>query len=464
VTAGVAAAADTIAAIATAPGEAGIAIVRLSGSRSLAIADLLFRGPGAPPSARPGGSFVRGHAGPAGRPAAHAEVDEVILLIYRAPHSYTREDVAEFQGHGGRACARRILRCALEAGARPAEPGEFTRRAFLNGRIDLLQAEAVADLVRARTDRAAAAAMEQLSGFLSQAMGELYNELLAAAADLEATLDFGEGDLPGSVLDGLDARLARARQGLERMLATWGEGRLLREGALVVIAGRPNVGKSTLLNRLLGVERAIVADTPGTTRDTIEEELVLDGVTVRLVDTAGLRDTVCAIEREGVARARDYVRRAHLLVYIIDASQPLEDEDRRLMAGMDPAASLILLNKTDLGCRVPPEEFPGMRVIETCLAGSGGGGPARDAIAEMLGTQSAAAPHAVISERHRNNLQCALNELNEATRRLAADRDEGSVLAASHLRRALDLLDQITGRTYTDELINTIFSKFCVGK
>jgi len=289
---------DTIAAIATAPGEGAIAIVRLTGPASHAIADHIFKGKGAPPSRRPGQSFLHGSI-----ISTNGMADEVILLIYRAPHSYTREDAIEIQGHGGFAAAKRILRAVLEAGARMAEPGEFTKRAFLSGRIDLLQAEAVLDLIRARSDRAADAALEQLTGSLSKDFDELYDHTLALAANLEATLDFSEDELPESVMLDVITRRHDVESEFKSLLDSWDEGHLLREGALVVISGKPNVGKSTLLNALVGKDRAIVNPMAGTTRDTIEEQLVISGFMVRIIDTAGLRESPCEIEKEGVSRA-----------------------------------------------------------------------------------------------------------------------------------------------------------------
>ena len=289
-----------------------------------------------------------------------ANLDEVLLLIMRSPQSYTAEDVIELQGHGGNVAAKRILRRALDAGARMAEPGEFTKRAFINGRIDLLQAEAVLDLVHAGSDRAAAAAIEQLEGKLSCSFNEIYDSLVSVAADLEATLDFPDDELPESTMPELSRRLNDSRiLRIGNLISTWDEGHILREGALVVISGKPNVGKSTMMNTLLGRDRAIVSQIPGTTRDTIEERYVLDGIPLRLVDTAGLRETQCEIEQEGVRRARAQLQKADLHLYLVDASTPLDDDDRDHLAALKSEKCVVVLNKSDLGRVVLPDQIPG---------------------------------------------------------------------------------------------------------
>ena len=337
---------DTIAAIATPPGEGGVGIIRISGPDVWNIADSVFSAMDeVPVSSREHGTFTYGRiVGTDG-----TEIDTGLALIMRAPKSYTCEDVVEVQAHGGSVGLRRILRCILEAGARMAEPGELTRRAFLNGRIDLVQAEGIFDLIRARSDRAAAAALEQMEGRLSRQFNSVYDAFLEVAANLETTLDFVEDELPDDVFSGIAGLLDHTFENLDRLLDTWDEGRLLREGARVVILGRPNAGKSTLLNALLGFDRAIVSSTPGTTRDTIEEGFVLHGIPLRIIDTAGLRETDCEIEAEGIRRAEAHGEEAHLAIYLIDASRPLHEEDRIRLEKLVPARSVVVLNKTDLG-------------------------------------------------------------------------------------------------------------------
>ena len=455
---------DTIAAIATAPGEAGIAIVRISGPRSLDIADALFRGSGDLPSKRPAGTFVRGYIDGPHIDKAQRHLDEVILLIYRAPHSYTREDVVEIQCHGGRVCAKRILRATVEAGARLAEPGEFTCRAFLSGRIDLIQAEAVADLVRATTDRGASAAIEQLDGSLSSLLTSIYEHLLYSSGDIEASLDFSEEELPSDLLDGASERLRKTAQEIGGMLSTWDEGHLLREGALVVISGRPNAGKSTLLNCLVGRERAIVTDIPGTTRDTIEEQIVLSGIPVRLVDTAGLRDVECRVEKQGVDRALDVMQRADVNLYIVDASNPLHPDDLGHFAQLRPGKAFVLLNKTDLGVLVKPSDCSQFDTVQCCLVRQEGLDEIRAMIISKFGIDTEAPPRAVISERHRQELRSTELNVIDALSLLDGKRDDAVALAASCVHEAIEHIASLTGRRCTNDILDNIFSRFCVGK
>ena len=450
---------DTIAAPATAPGEGAIGIVRVAGPGSLSIADQIFRGKGAPPSLRPAQTFLHGTlCGPDGI------ADEVILLIYRAPHSYTREDSIEIQGHGGSTVAKRILRAVLDAGARLAEPGEFTKRAFLNGRIDLLQAEAVLDIIRARSDRAASVALEQLEGTLSRSFDQLYNDTLALAADLEATLDFSEDDLPQLVMDDIRSRFKRVESEFKGLLASWDEGHLLRDGALVVIAGQPNVGKSTLLNALLGKERAIVTPFAGTTRDTIEEQITIDGYPVRLVDTAGLRESSCAIESDGIRRAVDVASRADMVIYVVDGSRALDEEDIKQIQSLRGKPIIVAINKVDINItRTTKPLAPDWSVLYISASRGDGLDQLKRDIVGKLGVRDGSRHQAAISERHRRLLISAHKDLVEAML-LISDMIHEPALAASRLRGALLTLGEVTGRSYHDELLNSIFTRFCIRK
>ena len=450
---------DTIAAIATAPGEAGIAIIRISGAESLAVADRVFSNGGKRPSLRPPGTFMRGFV-----KCDERILDEAVLLVMRAPHSYTREDVVEIQCHGGFVSARRILQTILAAGIRLAEPGEFTKRAFLNGRIDLVQAEAVLDLIRAQSERSAAAAVEQLGGALSASFNDVYAKTLRLCADLEATLDFSEDDTPAALIP---ASIIQARQVMEQihcMLETWEEGHLLREGALVVISGRPNVGKSTLLNALLGRNRAIVSPAPGTTRDTIEETIILEGIPIRLVDTAGLRTTSCEIEQEGIRRTRNHMQKADLHLYVIDASKPLDGEDISNLKSLKAEKSIVIMNKIDLGILIQKIDMPEFINIQAQLNEGQGLIEIRKSVIEQLGLAYFGQSHAVISERHKKVMQQSYSDIKEVIKILESGRDESIILAVAHLRYAIESTGQITGKIYHEELLNSVFSRFCVGK
>ncbi len=449
---------DTIAAIATPPGEGGVGIVRISGPEVWVIADTIFTAlDKTPVSELEHGRFVYGKV----LDSKGGEIDTGLALVMRAPRSYTCEDVVEIQGHGGAVGMRRILRRALEAGARMAEPGEFTKRAFLNGRIDLVQAEGIFDLIRARSDRAASAAMEQMEGKLSNQFNAIYDAFLEVAANLETTLDFVEDELPDDVFAGIADLLDRTFRSLDELLDTWDEGRLLREGARVVILGRPNAGKSTLLNALLGFNRAIVSSTAGTTRDTIEEGFVLDGIPLRITDTAGLRETDCEIEAEGIRRAEAHGQEAHLSVYLVDASQPLHEEDRVRLDKLHPDKSIVVLNKVDQGRRIE-----GVSGVEACLIAGTGVEELKRAMADALekGADLHTPPHAVISERHRQLLVKAHSEAKQARTFLNENVEANAVLASEHLRSALEYLGQVTGRVYHEELLDNIFSRFCIGK
>ena len=540
--------AEPIAALASAPGLGGVALIRLSGEGVYAIADRLAPRLSPPPSDRPAGTFayatLRGPEGEA--------LDDAVLLFYRAPHSYTGEDTVELCVHGGAVVPQRVLDALFRLGARPAGPGEFTRRAFLNGRLDLTQAEAVADLIAAKTPRAEQAARANLHGRLSNALTPLYDDALALSADVEHLLDFDEGELPPDFADQARERLADLADRAHALLATWRQGRLLRQGALVVLAGPPNAGKSTLLNALLGADRAIVSPEPGTTRDSIEEALDLDGVPLRLVDTAGLRDAPGDIERQGVARAKDLIARADVVLCLLP---PGEDPPPDL-----PPAAILLRTKSDLlptppcgavpgvpleapcgavpgvpcdavpvePLEVPCDAVPGAPLEAPCGAksveplgvpcGTAFGVPSVSA--NTSGTQgpgtverpagpngevpsplrpfvSSWRPEAAISaladpegarktvfallrqalatqqgerdvatlatERQYAGLAQTLAALQDA--RAALDRGEpGLVPAAQRLRDAADALGQILGRVYADDLLDRLFSHFCIGK
>ena len=451
---------DTIAAIATAPGEASVSIVRISGPDALAVADCVFAGEGKP-SVSSSHSVLYGHV----RDASGTRVDEALFVNMFAPRTYTAEDVVEIQGHGGAIAAQRILRTVLEAGARLAEPGEFTKRAFLNGRIDLTQAEAVLDLIRARSDRASVAALEQLEGALSQRFNGIYEELLAEAAKLEATLDFPEDELPENVLEGIIDEIRVTAEKLAALVASWDEGHLLRDGALVVISGKPNAGKSTLLNALLGKDRAITSNVPGTTRDSIEEQVVLNGFPLRLVDTAGLRETDCSVEQEGIYRTHALVDKADLQLHLVDISQE-NDLAEALDGEENNLCKILVINKLDLLSEdKKPLNITAEHVLCSLKTGEGLGSIKQKIIEKLSeGKTIGHEPQAVISERHRELALQAEAELKTALDLLVSGEPEHLVLVASQLKLCLEFLGQVTGREYEEALLDNIFSQFCIGK
>jgi len=450
---------DTIAAIATAPGEAGIAVVRISGNKSLSIADK-FLASNKKPSQCKRPALLHGHFR-----FEDEEIDEVLVLVMPKPKSYTKEDIVEIQCHGGYLVSQRILRCLLAAGARMANPGEFTARAFLNGRLDLVQAEAVADLIHAQTERATKSAVEQLKGDLSQKLDLVYANIMDIISDLESGLDFSEEEAPPVPSVYIRNRMTVIQKEIEELISTHDEGTLLREGARVVISGKPNVGKSTLLNKLLDSERAIVSEIPGTTRDTIEERIVLDGFPIILTDTAGLRDTECQIEAEGIRRTMYQIDRANLHIYIIDASIGVTAEDKTFLEKQDPARSILVRNKVDLGTN-KTSEIVKLDCIDAILVDKQGLTEIKDMLKAKLEMHLNVRdePHSTISERHYKALTIVRCELKEADRLVREIVDGYEVLAVEHLRTAAETIGEILGKNYHQDLLDSVFSKFCIGK
>ena len=440
---------DTIAALATAPGRGGVAVVRVSGPAAFRIASAL---PGRAVDAAHAGRFFHA-AFPA--PGGTGPLDDGLVLVFAAPRSYTGEDVVELQGHGGSLAPRRVLEACLAAGARLARRGEFTERAFLNGRLDLGAAEAVLDLIDARTERAADDAAARLGGAASRALEALYAAALDVSSRLEHALDFSEEELPPDFADTLRAALGGLRAAVERKLSTAREGRILREGARVVLAGAPNAGKSSLLNALLGTRRAIVSEAAGTTRDAIEEWVEIGGWPVRLIDTAGLRAASDAVEAEGVGRATALIDAADLVLRLVPCADAVDGQS---VAG--GGTELRVWSKCD---QVPDGSAPrgGVRVS----AVTGEGLPElRTAIAARLAERAAKSAEetgADVTTRQKECLLAAQAALARADDALAGT---DWVVAANELRGAAEALGRMLGKVYSDDLLDALFSRFCVGK
>jgi tRNA modification GTPase len=438
---------DTIAAIATAPGRAGIGVVRVSGSDLEAFAERLT-GRHLTPRFATLTAF---------RDAAGSPIDRGIALFFKAPDSYTGEDVLELQGHGGPVVLRLLLQRCLELGARVAEPGGFTQRAFLNGKLDLVQAEGIIDLIDAGTAQAARSAMRSLEGEFSSAIQALSTGIVELRALVEATLDFPEEDI--DVLEHSPAaeRLQRLVTQLDAILDAARQGSLLRDGLHVVFAGRPNVGKSSLLNRLAGEELAIVTDVPGTTRDPIRQLIDLDGVPAHVIDTAGLRESTDPVERIGVERAWGEIRRADVVVLIAGAGEPVEDE---LDAHVPDATPRIrVINKIDLAAREPEVRRDGVHQTIWLSARTGAGVPLlRQALLEAAGWRAQGETVFLARERHLRALQAARTHLHSGREHLQVE------LFAEELRLAHHELGSLTGEFTADDLLGEIFQRFCIGK
>jgi tRNA modification GTPase len=453
---------DTIAAIATPLGEGGLAVIRVSGNHALGIVDKCFQ-PVGKGSTRP--AKAETHTIHYGRITRHDQtVDEVLIAVIRAPRTFTREDVVEITCHGGLLPAKAVLDTILESGARLALPGEFTKRAFLNGRIDLAQAEAVADIINSRTELALAAANEQLAGKLSQRINKLRDDLVATLAHIEAHIDFPDEDISPDTKDKLLARVEGGISFIDQLLRTADEGQVLRRGIRAAIVGRPNAGKSSLLNQLLGRDRAIVSHIPGTTRDTIEETANIRGIPVVFVDTAGLREARDEIEIEGIKRSHQSLAQAELILHVLDASEPLTAEDQKYLVEFASRKRLLVRNKIDLphALKWPHDlHMPVMNV--SCLTGDGID-TLKDTIKDVVwsGEIKAEMLQVMINSRHQDALRRARVALVSTRDGLRAD--QTLEVVAMELRIAVNAVGEIVGKTTTEDLLDSIFSQFCIGK
>ncbi len=455
---------DTIAAISTPTGQGGIGIVRLSGDRAVALADRMFRPKRAGRLADAATFTV--HYG--WIVAGEEVIDEVLVTLMRKPRSYTMEDVIEISCHGGMVALRAILQRALEEGARLAHPGEFTKRAFLNGRIDLAQAEAVLDIIQSKTEAFLKVSTHQLKGELSEQLRLIREDLIGIYVELEAIVNFPEDELDAAGRDKLSERIAGAGERVQALLSSADQGRLLKEGIKIVLCGKPNVGKSSLLNVLLKTERAIVSDIAGTTRDTIEETAQINGFPFQLVDTAGVLEPRDMIEEEAVRRSHMYMQGADLVLLLLDGSAELDGRDETVMDKVKDRDLLVVVNKCDLPARVTAEDIqkrlPGKHVMTiSAVKGTRVEDLKEKIVAEVLHGKEPASDHLLISNvRH---IQ-ALREGARALEAAGAHMRDGLSLefVSEDIKTAVNSLDRITGKNIDADLLDTIFSQFCIGK
>ena len=454
---------DTIAAVSTPPGRGGIGIVRLSGPEAASIAAQLvrLRQPLEHARARLADVLDENSGIDAGR------IDEAVVTFFAAPRSYTAEDLVEIAAHGSPVVLELLLNRALALGARLAEPGEFTQRAFLAGRLDLTQAEAVRDLIEAQTLTQARQAASQMGGALSRRVGPVKQALVELIALLEAGIDFAEDDVDVTPQAEIARRIGALTPPLTALEASFARGRIIHDGLTLAIVGRPNAGKSSLFNRLVERDRAIVTATPGTTRDTVTERISLDGIPLELVDTAGLREAAEEVEQLGIQRSREALADAALVVVVLEATQPLNDEERRLLAAIEGRPAVVAVNKSDLIANLPASGRPlpncaGLPALATSAL-TGEGIPAlRERILALATGGAAAEPGMLTSLRHQQAIAATLAALADAVQANAESIPHEMILL--DLYRALGALDSLTGQTTPDDILNLIFSTFCIGK
>ena len=451
---------DTICAVSTAPGQGGIGIIRVSGSDAVEISSQVFRSrSGQDLTSAMTHTIHYGHV----IDAEGAIIDEALVSIMRAPATYTREDVVEINCHGGMMPLLRTVATLIASGARQAEPGEFTKRAFLNGRIDLAQAEAVMDIISARTERAHQAANEQLLGGLSKEVTMLRDRLIGIIASVEAGIDFPEEDIETQSGGPLAREIVALAEDVALLQTSFAAGRILRDGFATAIVGKPNVGKSSLLNALLKQDRAIVTDIPGTTRDVIEEFLNIDGVPIRILDTAGIRHSHDVVEQEGVRRSHVAIESADIVIVVIDSSEPLTDEDQQVLKTVADKKAVLVLNKADKPKQLKQIPLPHQQISLSCKTGEGLSS-LKSAIAVMA-KQGMVMPkeHAwAVNQRHVFALDQAKASLDRALESAVAAQSPEFI--AVDLRGALDSLGLIIGATYTNDILERIFNEFCIGK
>lgn len=451
---------DTIAAISTAMGEAGIGIVRMTGNKAIEIGESVFKGKAAEIENR---KLMYGHIYDEDK-----IIDEVLISFMKGPHTYTREDMVEIYCHGGIVPVRKILELLLKSGARLAEAGEYTKRAFLNGRLDLSQAEAVIDIIKSKTDKAYEVSLDQLEGSLTNKIKEIREILLGMVAHIEVSIDFPDEDAEVQTLDDLENNALEVKEKIKSLLATSDRGRILRDGLNTVILGKPNVGKSSLLNAVLRENRAIVTDIPGTTRDIIEEYINIDGIPLKIVDTAGIRETSDLVEKIGVDRARNMVSDADLVIAIFDISRDLTDEDHEILDLIKDKKTIILLNKTDLPNVYDEAYFKNyvkdIEIITTSITKGIGIDELENSIRNMFysGNVEIKSDIVINNVRHKNQLDKSLKNIDSVIEDIRANVPLDCLEV--DLKNCWENLGEITGESIGEDILDRIFSEFCIGK
>lgn len=453
---------DTIAAVATATGEGGIGIIRISGDEALQILGKVFVGVSSEIKNR---VLTYGHIKD---PQDGKIIDEVMAVYMKGPHSYTAEDVVEIQCHGSVVSLRKILALVLKNGARLAEKGEFTKRAFLNGRLDLSQAEAVIDLIRAKTDRTFDVALNQLEGLFSEKIREIRADLVDLLVNLTVNIDYPDEDIEEMTYEKLISGINDIRGKIGKLLSTADTGRIIREGLAVSIVGKPNVGKSSLMNALMGENRAIVTDIPGTTRDTIEESITIRNIPVVLTDTAGIHETEDVIEQIGIEKSKESFNKADLIIFVVDGSNKLEDEDYQIIDHIGNRKALVLLNKQDKGNAVTKQEIkeyiPQAEILETALTEGKGVEELADSIEKMVygGQVSQSENLLVTNVRHKNLLDEGAKCMEDALQ--MAEIREPLEFIEIDVNRCYEAMGEIIGETAVSDIIDKVFERFCLGK
>lgn len=454
---------DTIAAVSTAMAPGGIGIVRISGKEAFSVGDQIYRGKnGKKLSEQRANTVHYGFVEEKGE-----RIDEVLAVILKGPHSYTGEDTVEIDCHGGVLAMRRILEAAFRAGARPAQPGEFTRRAFLNGRMDLSQAEAVMDLIQAKNEYALKNSLRQLQGSVRQEIQEIRENILYEIAYIESALDDPEHMSLDGYRERLEHTVKQQKKRIEKLIAGSGEGKFLQEGIKTVILGRPNAGKSSLLNLLAGEEKAIVTEIEGTTRDIVEEQINLRGITLRLLDTAGIRESESRVEQIGIERAKEQAKDADLILYMVDSSMPLDENDEKIMELIREKRAIVLLNKNDLERKVSEKDLEGRveaPIVSVSVRENRGIEELEDQIQELFfhGKISFNDEIYITNLRHKQALEAADSSLKLVEQSIADQMPED--FYSIDLMDAYESLGKILGESVGEDLINEIFSKFCTGK